>query len=123
LPVVAVDRGAPNAELGGDLRDRVHTLAILRELVIHLARELDLPRTDLRLLPAGPAAGPGGSEPVHRALGRERVLEFRDRPDDLKEQPADGGADVDPLVEPSHLAAFSASRWPSGFWSRVETRP
>jgi len=39
------------------------------------------------------------------ALGHQRVLELRDRADDLREQPPDGRGGVDPLVEHDEVDA------------------
>lgn len=100
-----VDRGSADPELGRDLRDGMCPLAVLTELVIHLARELHLPRSELRLLPARSTAGPRRGETVHRALRHQRVLELSDRADDLEEQPADRRRGVDPLIEHDEVNA------------------
>src|ERR1035441_6491170 len=55
---VTVDRGTGHAELGRDLRNGVRALAVLIGLVVHLARELDLPRTELWLTTRFPTAHP-----------------------------------------------------------------
>src|SRR5664280_2972981 len=39
------------------------------------------------------------SKPVQGPFGHQRVLELRDRPQDLEEHPADGGGGVHALVE------------------------
>jgi hypothetical protein len=104
---MAVDRRAAHAELGPDLRDGVCLSPVVSNLLVHLPRKLDLPWSELGPLPSGPAARPGGRQAVHRALRHQRVLEFRDRADDLKEQSAHSGRGVDPLVEHDEVdAAF-----------------
>src|SRR5664280_2879345 len=50
-------------------------------------------------LTACAAAAAGGLEPVQSPLGHQRVLELRDRPEDLGEHPAEGGGGVHALVE------------------------
>ncbi len=102
---MAVDRGTRHAELGSDLRDRVPALAVLADLVVHLARELNLPRPELRFLPARATARASSGKPVDRALRHQRMLELRDRADDLKEQTPDGGGRVDPLVQHHEIDA------------------
>jgi hypothetical protein len=62
--------------------------------------ELGLARSELGLLTACAAAAAGDLvEPVQGPLGHQRVLELRDRPEDLGEHPAEGGGGVHALVE------------------------
>jgi hypothetical protein len=96
---MAVDGRAADAELGGDLRDRVPALTVPTSLVIHLPRELHLSRPKLGLLTSSATSRAGGGEPVHRPFGHQCMLEFRNCPDDLEEQPPHGGRGVDPLVQ------------------------
>src|SRR4051812_8938146 len=67
---VAVDGGAGDAELGGDLGDG--------ELsgLIHFPGQPGLPHPELGFLSAGAAPCPGGSQPVHRAFGHEGMFEL-----------------------------------------------
>lgn len=73
---MAVDGGAGDAELVGDLLHGVAPFAVLAALVVHLARQRDLPRPEFRLLPTGAArvprrlTSPGGGAPNRYASGR-----------------------------------------------------
>ena len=89
----AVHGLAGHAEVRRDLSDGAVPT------VIRLPSQLDLPGRELRLLPAGPPAGSGGGQTIHRALAHERVLKLADSADDLKEQSPNRGRRVDPLVE------------------------
>ena len=60
---------------------------------------LDAVRAWASDLTAYAAAAAGGLEPVQGPFGHQRVLELRDRPQDLEEHPADGGGGVHALVE------------------------
>ena len=70
---------AGDAELVGDLLNGVFALAVIAVLVIHLAGEADLARSEFGFLAAGASACSGGSEAVDRSLGHQRMLEFGDR--------------------------------------------
>ena len=59
---MAVDGGAGDAELGGDLGDGVAAFAVVPDLVVHLPGEGDLAGAEFGLLAAGAAPGPGGSQ-------------------------------------------------------------
>ncbi len=96
---MSIDRRSADVELGGDLRDGVLLLAVVAGLVVHLACQLDLPRSELGSLAAGAAAGAGRGKAVHGSLGHERMFEFCDRAEDLEEHPAHGSGGVDPLVQ------------------------
>jgi hypothetical protein len=95
---VAVDRRAADGELRGDLRDGVLALAVPTGFVVHLPRQLDLARPELRFLSAGAAACASGDESVERRRVRRasvrtsaRVLELCDRTEDVEEHPPHGG--------------------------------
>jgi hypothetical protein len=91
--------------LGGGLRDGVLAFAVLAGLVVHLARQLDLTWSELRLLAAGATAGASGHEAVAHSFGHERVLELCDCPEYVEEHPPHGGGGVDSLVEHDQVHA------------------
>lgn len=121
LGEMAVDGGAGDAELVGDLLDGVVAG------VVHLARESDLAGAELGFLAAGAAPGAGGFESVHRPLRHQGLLELGDRAEDLEEHPADRGGGFDALVQddqrptPRFWSSFDSSmRFPaSGRAGRV----
>jgi hypothetical protein len=96
---VAVDRGACDPELVGDLLDGVLAAAVGAELVVHVLRDLGSARCELGLLAARAPACAGGIQAVAGAFGHQGVLELRDRAGDLKEHPADRGRRVDALID------------------------
>ena len=102
---MAVDGWPADAELGRDLRDGVRAFAVVAGLVVHFSRQLDLAGTQLRLLTASPAARASCCEAVKRAFGHKRVLELRDRPEDMEEHPSHSGGGVDALVEHDQIDA------------------
>ena len=107
---VPVDCWPGDAELSGDLSDGPATFPVVTDLVVHLAGEFGLPRSELWLGSTDPASGPGGRETVHRSLGHQCMLELGDRAKDLEEHAADGGGGVDALVEDYQVDAVPA-RW------------
>jgi hypothetical protein len=96
---VAVDGGAGDAELVGDLLDGQVAG------VVHLSCQLYLAGAEFGFLPSGAASGACGFQAVHGALGHQRMLELGDRPEDLEKHPADGGGGVDALVEHDQIDA------------------
>lgn len=99
LVEVAVDGGAGDAELVGDLLDGPLLFPVRVDFVVHLPGELDLSGAEFGLLAAGATVGAGGFQAVHGALRHQGVLELGDRAEDMEEHPADGGEGVDALVE------------------------
>ena len=65
---VAVDGGAGDAELGGDLLHGVHPAPVGAGLLVHLLGDLRLARGELGFLPAGAPAGAGGGQAVKGAV-------------------------------------------------------
>ncbi len=96
---VAVDRGAGDTELGGDLDDRVPGAPVGGLLVVHGSGELDLTGPELGFLAAGTAAGAGRDEAVTGAFAHQGMFELGDSPEDLEEHPPGRGGGVDALVE------------------------
>jgi hypothetical protein len=102
---VAVDRGACDPELVGDLLDGVLAVPVGAELVVHVLRDLRLASGELRLLTTGAPPFTSCVEAVAGAFGHQRVLELSDRAEDLKEHPADRRRRVDALVEHDEVHA------------------
>ena len=90
---MAVDGGAGDAELGGDLGDGEFAC------LVHLPRQPGLALPELGFLSPGPSTRPCGGEPVEGAFGHQGVFELGDGAEDLEEHPPDRGGGVDALVE------------------------
>lgn len=84
---MAIDRGAGDAELLGDLLNRECPATIGTQLVVHALGDGHLTVGELGFLAAGAAIGAGRLEPVAGAFGHQGVLELGDGAEDLKEHP------------------------------------
>src|SRR5712692_3436416 len=90
---MAVDRSPADAHGSGDLCQRM----LLR--VVHLTSERDFGRRHARRPAASAASGSRGGQAGQRALANEVALEFRQCPEDVKDELATWRGRVDVLLQ------------------------